>query len=130
MSVRPVAFRRVGPGVSITIQHDELQHQDTVGLSTLDITPSNFGSETLAFDIVCPVCGGGSTHPAGGGVDARRVQFLFALIILRRRRQVDPTVTFAQVKAWLRARVDETEGRDRWRIETAEPDDSMENGTV
>lgn len=134
MAVRPM---KVNPDGGVDVWHDEREHGGTIPVNQLSFGPGVGGGVDWRYiQVPCPVegCGSVSLHPIAGGVDAPRVQFLFARV-LKRLGTIPPGVVTrlglpsGDVSTWPKARdaveflTERMDGPRRFRLKDIKEDD-------
>jgi hypothetical protein len=124
--IAPTQYRLLG---NVDVWHDELGHGGTVNIDTdVVFATGPGGAPDYAWLVVpCPVCGGASWHPVGGGAAPREGQILFIRKLRRAadnipglpaRTGIPPRRDFQAIKNWLRDRIleREPEGLPRFKL--------------
>jgi len=110
MSIRPIKFNADG---SVEVWDDDRQHGGTIQPASILYPKNSDGTDDESLLILpCPVCGGCTVHPIGGGCDPENVQRLHAHI----RKIRNPTRKWADVTAEVRAKADQMDGPGRGRV--------------
>ncbi len=124
MSVRPIAFDPTG---GMTVQHDELNHTGAVAFADVRFGRTLAATvDTDTIELTCPVCGGVSVHPVGGGADPSRIQLLFLRTVMRRAAVLGIPAgqrSFAAIKARIKARAEAQDGPGRFRLDALADED-------